>query len=276
MPAPVVLVHDLWHGSWCWTLVTEELAGRGVPALAVDLPGHGLNQRAPASRWARPFDAQAYATEPSPLAEFTIESATEALVAQLRRIGGGRPCVLVAHGMGGVVATAAAEHSPDLCAELVYVSAFAPVSGPPTAFYLAQPEYDGELVTRLLVADRGLVGALRLDTAGRAGRDGARDAFYHDVDPVTAEAAISLLSPEGPLGLPKARLTVTSDQYGSVPHTYVVCTQDRALPEALQRRFVAEIDAVSAKPTRVIDVDSSHSPFLSRPGELADIVAAAA
>jgi pimeloyl-ACP methyl ester carboxylesterase len=61
-----------------------------------------------------------------------------------------------------------------------------------------------------------------------------------------------------------------------VAHKYVVCTQDRVVPEALQRRFVREIDAVSAKPTRVVELRASHSPFLSRPAELADVIAAVA
>jgi hypothetical protein len=52
----------------------------------------------------------------------------------------------------------------------------------------------------------------------------------------------------------------------------VVCTEDNALPEPLQRRFIAEIDAISAAPTGVTEMVSSHSPFLSRPGDLADAI----
>ncbi|MCA2214160.1 alpha/beta fold hydrolase [Jidongwangia harbinensis] len=276
MRTPVVLVHGLWHGSWCWTPVVEQLAARGVPAVAVDLDGHGLKHRSPEARWARPFDRGAYAAEPAPLADVTAASAAETLVGQLRRIGGGRPCLVVAHSMGGVVATAATERAPDLVAGLVYVSAFAPVSGPPAGYYLGEPENAGERVTPLMAADPALVGALRQDTGGRAGRDAVRDAFYHDVDRPTAEAAISLLSPDGPLGIAQDPVPVTAARYGSVPHTYVVCTRDRVVPEALQRRFVTEIDAVSAQPTRVFELDTSHSPFLSRPADLAEVIAAVA
>src|SRR5947209_8386763 len=136
MPTPVVLVHGMWHGSWCWSLVTEQLAGRGIPAVAVDLDGHGLKQRSPRSRWTRPFDPRAYAAEPSTVAGLTVDAVAETLTAQLKRIGGGGPCVLVAHSMGGVAASAVAERNPELVAELVYLSAFAPVSGQPAAYYL--------------------------------------------------------------------------------------------------------------------------------------------
>ncbi|MGW7380602.1 alpha/beta fold hydrolase [Streptomyces sp. NPDC054794] len=41
----VILVHGFWHGSWCWSLVAEQLAARGIASVAVDLDGHGLKGR---------------------------------------------------------------------------------------------------------------------------------------------------------------------------------------------------------------------------------------
>ncbi|WSW02405.1 hypothetical protein OG509_40175 (plasmid) [Streptomyces sp. NBC_01006] len=58
-----------------------------------------------------------------------------------------------------------------------------------------------------------------------------------------------------------------------MPHTYLVCTKDTAIPAALQRRFVREIDAVSDAPTTVLEPDSSHSPFLAQPAALATAIA---
>lgn len=270
---PVVLVHGSWHGSWCWSLVTEHLAGLGVPAVAVDIDGHGLKGPSPRSRWARPFDPAAYVTELSPVAGVTASSAAATLVGQLRRIGKGRPCVLVAHSMGGVVATAAAEQAPELVSELVYLSAFAPVSGRPTSDYFTLPEAS-DAVLRLLVGDFIETGALRIDPGDEERHRAIHDVFYNDVDDVTSAAAISLLTPDGPIGIPAASLTVTAERYGTVPHTYLVCLRDNAFPVALQRRFIAEIDAVSARPTTVRELDTSHSPFLSRPAELAEVIAA--
>jgi pimeloyl-ACP methyl ester carboxylesterase len=273
--APVVLVHGFWHGSWCWSTVIEELARRRVPAVAVDLDGHGLKNRSPLARWGRPFDAAAYATEPSPLSAITATSAASTLVGQLRRIGGGRPCVLVAHSMGGVVATLAAEQAPELVAELVYVTSFAPVRGMAAAGYLTTPENAGERVNGLFAADPATVGALRMDLDDSACRREAREVFYHDVDEATADAAISLLSPDAPLGIPGETFSVSASGYGRVPHTYVVCTEDRVIPPALQRRFVTEIDAASARPTTVVELATSHSPFLSAPDALAEVIESA-
>ena len=42
---------------------------------------------------------------------------------------------------------------------------------------------------------------------------------------------------------------------------------------ALQRRFVADADAAFPRnPTTVYTLDTAHSPFLSMPGQVADIV----
>jgi pimeloyl-ACP methyl ester carboxylesterase len=271
---PVVLVHGFWHGSWCWSTVTEELAARGVPSVAVDLDGHGLKQKAPAARWSRPFDPIAYATEPAPSASVTASSAAATLVTQIRRIGGGRPCVVVAHSMGGVVATAAAEQAPELFAELVYLSAFAPVAGQAAVDYIGRPEDAGDLVNTVLAADPAATGSLRIDAGAADRHAAAREVFYGDVDEATASAATALLSADGPMGIPGEALTITAERYGSIPHTYLVCKQDNAIPPALQRLFITEIDTISARPTTIVEFDSSHSPFLSMPGPVADTLAA--
>jgi pimeloyl-ACP methyl ester carboxylesterase len=271
----VVLVHGLWHGSWCWSRITEQLAGRGIPSVAVDLDGHGLKSQPPVSWWNRPFDPAAFAAEPSGAADVTASSAARTLVRQIQVIGGGEPCVVVAHSAGGAVATAAAELEPSLFARLVYVAAYAPVAGMPIAGYMTTSENEGSMVPLLLAADPAATGALRIDPGDRGRHATIRETFYGDVDEATATAAINLLTPDGPVGLTTEAFTVTGDRYGAVPHTYVTCTKDNAIPAALQRRFIDEVNAVSSTPTAVAEIDSSHSPFLSQPTVLADVIAEA-
>jgi hypothetical protein len=55
----------------------------------------------------------------------------------------------------------------------------------------------------------------------------------------------------------------------------VQCRQDKVFPLALQQLFVAEIDAVSSRQTVVRQLETSHSPFLSQPAELALVIASA-
>ncbi len=269
----VILVHGAWHGSWCWSLVTQQLASRDIPSVAVDLDGYGLKGQSPRSRWSRPFDAAAFAREPSPAAGVTATTAATTLVEQIRVIGGGEPCVVVAHSMGGTVATAAAELAPELFAHLVYVSGFAPVSGLPAGYYVSLPECASTMVNGLISGVTADAGALRIDTGDQGLHPAIRETFFADVDEATAAAAIGLLSPDQPVAMPAEAFTVTPGRYGTVPHTYVTCTKDNANPIALQHRFIAEIDAVSKEPTTVVELDSSHSPFLSQPAILAVVIA---
>jgi pimeloyl-ACP methyl ester carboxylesterase len=269
---PVVLVHGFWHGSWCWSLVTAELAGRGIASVAVDLQGHGLNAGSPSSRWARPFDAGAYAVEPSPVSAVTATSAAAALVDQVRQIGRGRACVVVAHSAGGVVASLAAEQAPELFREIVYVAAIVPVSGLPAVAYLDLPENEGSMVGPLLAADPSVVGALRFHADDADRRESVRQTFYNDVDEATAAAAASLLGRDAPAGILGEAIAVTAQRYGSVPRSYVTCARDNTVPPALQRRYIEEMDAISTSPAKVTDLDSSHSPFLSQPAALADVI----
>jgi pimeloyl-ACP methyl ester carboxylesterase len=271
---PVLLLHGFWHGAWCWSEVLGRLTAAGTRALAVDMAGHGLRARRPAAPTARPFDPAALAAEPSP-ATADLDEAAALFVAQARALGGGAPVTAVAHSMGGNVLTRAVQDAPGLFAHAVYVTAFMPASGVPAAAYIFAPENDGDLVQVAMVADPTAIGGLRLDTASPdpAYRQLLRDAFFGDVGTDVADAAIGLLTPDASAGIAAGATTLTDDGWGSVPRTYVVCTRDRALQPPMQRRFIELADAAfPGNPTSVHTLESSHSPFLSMPAELTDII----
>jgi hypothetical protein len=50
-----------------------------------------------------------------------------------------------------------------------------------------------------------------------------------------------------------------------IDSTYVVCTRDQAIATNAQRQM-------AARATEVIDWQTDHSPFLTRPAELADLL----
>ena len=272
---PLILVPGYWHGSWCWSQVMAYVAAAGRPAAAVDLAGHGLNARRPACLVQRPFDQQAVATEPSPVAHVDLDEAGELLVSQIRQIGRGGPVTVVAHSMGGAVLTRAAQSVPELVKHAVYLTAFMPASGVSAMTYILSPENAGELVGPSLRADPKAVGALRFDLASDdpAYRQQLRDAFFNDLDQTPADAALGLLTPDAPVGIALGTTDLTPDAWGSIPRTYVTCTQDMALRPAVHARFIAEADnAFPDNPTTVVALDASHSPFLSMPEQVADIV----
>lgn len=273
---PVLFLHGFWHGSWCWSNVITEVAAAGRPAVAVDMAGHGLYARHPESLFRRPFDRDAVATEVSPVAGVDLDEAGDLLVSQIRHVGRGGPVTVVAHSMGGTVLTRAAQQAPELVAHMVYVTGFMPASGVSAHTHTEMDENEGDLVRPSLRANPAAVGALRLDLASAdAGyREQLRQCFFGDVDPAVADAALALMSPDAPAGIATGSTTLTRDGWGSIPRTYITCTQDMALRPPLHQLFIAEADAAFPdNPTSVVSLDASHSPFLSMPNEVANIVA---
>jgi pimeloyl-ACP methyl ester carboxylesterase len=271
----LVLVHGFWHGSWCWSEVVPHVVAAGRSVVAVDMAGHGLYARRPQWFTQQPCNPEAVSTEVSPVADVSLDNAAELLTSQIKRIGGGEPVTVVAHSAAGPVLTRTAQQTPELVAHAVYLSAYMPASGVSAAAYTQLPEAADDLVAPLLQGDPAQTGALRLDfaTDDAIYRQRLHQAFYGDVDPALADAATGLLTPDGPIGVMLGTTTLTHDGWGSVRRTYIVCTQDKAIRPGLQATFISEADtAFPDNPTSVLTLDASHSPFLSMPGELADII----
>jgi pimeloyl-ACP methyl ester carboxylesterase len=90
---------------------------------------------------------------------------------------------------------------------------------------------------------------------------GAVEAFYQDCDPDVASAAARNLRPQ------QWRITqeVTPlREWPDVPSVYIRCSDDRVVSPAYSSRAAREQLRVEA-----IEVPGGHSPFLSRPAELA-------
>jgi len=109
---PLVLLHGLTETMRCWDRVVPLLAGR-FRVVLVDLPGHG------------PSDGGGRGV--------AIESYADAVAEALRREDVG-PAVVAGHSLGGAIAIALAEASPELVERIVLVNS------PPT--------YDSRLTSR--------------------------------------------------------------------------------------------------------------------------------
>ena len=230
-----VLVHGAWHGAWCWYKLASQLRARGHMVLAPDLPGHGLDR--------------------TPTAEVTMAAYVERIVSVLDGASG--PVVLVGHSMGGAVVTQAAEQRPDLVRHLVYVAAFAPGDGQ-SVLQLARADKDDRLgATMVFAADRKSI-TLKPETI--------RGSFYADCPDEDLALAQSLLVPQSPAPL-GAAVHVSDANYGRVTRSYVECTQDMAVSIGAQRSMPGRTGC-----RKVYTLDSGHSPFLSKPAKLADIL----
>jgi pimeloyl-ACP methyl ester carboxylesterase len=161
--------------------------------------------------------------------------------------------------MGGMVISQAAEYAPERFRRLIYLAAFLP--------------RDGQMLIELALSDpTGLI-APNLEQISPPPdyvwfRPGApfREMFYHDCSDDDVRRATAQLVPE-PGAVSTTPVALCAERFGRVPRAYIECLGDRAVPLALQRAMWA------ASPCDAVEsLDTSHSPFLSAPRALVDLV----
>jgi pimeloyl-ACP methyl ester carboxylesterase len=234
-------VHGGAHGAWCWTRLIPELEKRGHEAIAVDLPGHGERRDEVA----------------------TLDGYRQAVVDVLQPQD-----VLVGHSVGCAVATMAADQFLHL-AHIIYINGPIPVEGEPLSYQLGGSTQSGEDAA-LFTKTTG--GAERYMIVTEDGNhftftlDGARECFYHDCSPELARWAFERLTPQRADILVNVAVSVPRFWEADLPRSYVICTEDRAVPIELS---LMQVERLGVEP---LYIDSSHSPFLSRPGELAALM----
>ena len=229
--ADFLLVHGAWHGAWCWADTIRRLEQAGHRARAIDLPTQGDDR--------------------TPVEGVGLQTWIDTVVDALR--GFERPPVLVGHSMGGMVITGAADAVPELVAQAVYVCAFLPQDGESLMEIASRPE---------CLADTALVQEPTPDgLCVTVTPESARAGFYGHCQDADIAAALPRLRP-----LP-VRTVLDSIHLRHatppVPRHFIACTEDRAMPIALQRYLISRSPGIA-----VTTLVSDHSPFLSHPDAL--------
>ena len=155
----------------------------------------------------------------------------------------GAPALVVAHSYGGLPVSEGAAGA----ARLLYVAAF-----------MLEP---GESLLGL----RGGVDPdwwITSDDGRTVLPDDPEHVFYADCPADVAARAAAALVPQRKEVF---RQELRSAAWRTVPSTYVVCERDNAIPPQLQELMAQRAGTVSR-------MDASHSPFLSRPGEVTAII----
>jgi pimeloyl-ACP methyl ester carboxylesterase len=274
--AVFVLVHGGWHNRSAWGRVTPILEAAGFAALTLDLPGAGANAIAPTSLGLRPFDPVAFAAERSPVAGITQEERTQAVVALVKEAAsrGSGKVILVGHSAGGMTISAVAEQVPDLLLAVVYLAGFMVPNGMSLLAMLQHETLSSALAPGLFVGDPVAIGATRINAGStdEAYRSLLKASFYGDVSESEFAHASSQLHCDEANGGALAPSEITPGRFGAVPRHYIRCTQDRAVPLTGQDHMIATIDETIGGKTTTHTLDSSHSPFLSQPAALSNIL----
>lgn len=165
--------------------------------------------------------------------------------------------VVVGHSLAGLAVPVIASWRP--VRRMVFLGAMVPVPGQSYAEYLtSQPD------------------AITFDATPRPGDEppdegsiswrAAREGFYQDLDEAVARRAWERLRPQGMVSFTEV---CPIDRWPDVPCTYVLMKEDRAVNPDWSRRVATErLDC------DVIELEGGHSPFYSRPAELAQVLAA--
>ena len=126
-----------------------------------------------------------------------------------------------------------------------------------------------------MLAGPPAIHAVRIDfrSADKAYQDKLRNVFGHDVDSQLWAQHLETLHPDEFAGVFVEKSPATPERYGCVPRHFVRCTEDRCIPIVGQDFIIKAMDdsGVGGR-TIVHTLQTSHSPMLSKPKELVDIL----
>ncbi|MBF6175041.1 alpha/beta fold hydrolase [Nocardia blacklockiae] len=174
------------------------------------------------------------------------------------------PCVLAGHSYGGSVISVAAQGKANVTA-LVYIAAFIPDVGEsaleltdkfpgstlgPTTRSAEYPLPDGGTGTELYIRQDEFPGQ-----------------FAADVDPATARL---MAATQRPVALAALQQPAAAAAWRTIPAYALLTTDDKNIPIEAQRYMAGRAGAIS------VEIPASHAVSVSRPAEVAELIARAA
>jgi pimeloyl-ACP methyl ester carboxylesterase len=234
-PNTYVLVHGAWQAPYVWDVVRTNLLNKGNKVIVVELPGHGADNTATYT--------------------LSLDVYRDKVIEAISKLN--EKVVLVGHSMGGMVITAVAEKIPAKISKLVYIGAFLPASG--------------QALTDLAFSDPdSKLGPLLIPSADQLTLDVKRDSltwlFINDGTQADKKKVFSKYRAEPAIPFTN-KVTFTKEGFGAVSKVYIKTLQDIVISPGLQDRMIA-----SAGITTVYEVNTSHSPFLSQPKVVSDLL----
>jgi pimeloyl-ACP methyl ester carboxylesterase len=235
--ARFVLIHGAFAGGWCWEPVVDLLEQAGHEVSAPDLPGSGADD--------------------TPAGDVTLNAYADRVCSELSYSH--QPAILVGHSMGGMVITQAAARCPERIALLVYLAAFLPRDGQSLLSLTQLPEgADDQVQANLTIEGDPAVGVLTPRALAHA--------LFNCATTRQLDWALARIRPQ-PLAPFLEPVAIGAHPIDPSKRVYIRCAQDHAIPPVLQLRMVEESPCAA-----VHELDTDHSPFLSRSAQLAKLL----
>lgn len=234
-PKHFVFVPGSFHAAWCWYKMQPLLDKNGNTSEAIDLPAHGQDT--------------------TPIGAVTLGSYVDAVCKILEKYN--EPVVLIGHSRGGIVVSSVAEQMPDKVDMLVYLCAFLIPNGEPMVA-TALSDLASLMVSNLIFNEE--------EGWHIPQKTVYKDSFYNDCSEEDIYLGSSLLckEPNAPVATP---LKLSEDRFGKVKKVYIHTTLDNTITNGLQKRMVERTPV-----NTTFELNAGHSPFLSQPNQLADIL----
>ena len=200
---------------------------------------------------AEAIDLPGHGNNKIPLEDVTLEKYSSEILTSLNS-----PTIVLGHSMGGYPVSLAAQTDPTYIKHLIYLTAFVPE--------------DGKTLAEL----RKKVDRYPLTSVIRKTEDGLgfyipkkyqKDIFYNDCSKQDIKLASEKLCIQAikPQNTP-IKLGVN---FKKVSKSYVSCLDDQTIPIELQKKLSESIPEENK-----YEIKSGHSPFFSRPADLANIL----
>ena len=229
-----ILIHGSWHSAWNWHKVTPLLEKEGHTVHAIDLPGMGRDK--------------------TPIKQVVFKNTVQKICKLVDSIDG--KVIMVGHSKNGIMISQVAEYRPEKMEKLIYLAAYLIPNEKTQKEYSVQ-DTEGWLKEYVDIHEETKSHTLRAEIF--------QEGLYHDCDQDITEMAKVILNNE-PIESGIVPLHLTEKNYGNVPRYYIECTNDRAVTPFIQQKMYTETPCL-----KVYKINTSHSPFFSKPKELVEI-----
>ncbi|MBA2708998.1 MAG: alpha/beta hydrolase [Tatlockia sp.] len=232
-----LLIHGSWHGAWCWEKLTPYLLANKDQVTCFDLPGSG----------------EKFGEINEVTFDLLLNTVKDELIKQTK------PVVLIAHSFAGLLTANLAEEFHHKINHIFYLAAWLPRKD--YSLVDMAVEYNNSDLPSIF-SNAPNPNWTQLDT------EGARNFFYHDCGSEIQNFALSHIKPKN--GLPdRTKMKRVFTKNSIHKSTYVLCTEDKVINPLSQKDMAIRFGLNSEQ---IIPFKSGHSPFLSQPEMLAQLI----